>query len=119
VQLVDKILNPKDSVLSTQPRPLLCYLNFIFAEEKNLVYFFSFFSGKFIFFLQKKIPFDNLEWCTITRCLLKAWTTLEEDYIPTWGPVLKPVQESVLLSSSIKTCFIQLLQFGAGNKKAM
>jgi hypothetical protein len=31
----------------------------------------------------------------------KPWTTLEEDYILTLGPVLKPV--SVLLSSNIKT----------------
>ncbi len=51
--------------------------------------------------------------------LVKAWTTLEEDYILTWGPVLKPVKESVLMSSSIKTCLIQLVHFGAGYNKAM
>ncbi len=50
---------------------------------------------------------------------LSAWTTIEEDYILTWGPVLKPVEVSVLLSLSIKTCLIQLVHFGAGNKKAM
>jgi hypothetical protein len=51
--------------------------------------------------------------------ITKPWTTIEEDYILAWGPVLKPVQESILLSSSIKTCLIQWVHFGAGNKKAM
>jgi hypothetical protein len=51
--------------------------------------------------------------------LLTSWTTLEEDYILTWGSVLKPVKVSVLLGSSIKTCLIQLVHFGAGNKKAL
>jgi hypothetical protein len=44
---------------------------------------------------------------------------IEEDYILTWGPVLKPVLVSVLLSSSIKTCLVELVHFGAGNKIAM
>jgi hypothetical protein len=55
--------------------------------------------------------------CGKVTCL--SWTTLEEDYILTWGPVLKPVQVSVLLSSSIKTCLIQLVHFGPVTKKDM
>jgi hypothetical protein len=37
--------------------------------------------------------------------------------ILTWGPVLKPVQVSILLSLSIKTRLIQLEHFGASNNK--
>jgi hypothetical protein len=55
----------------------------------------------------------HLQICPIPN----PWTTLEEDYILTWGPVLKPVQVSVSLSLSIKTCLIQLVHFGAGNKE--
>jgi hypothetical protein len=47
------------------------------------------------------------------------WATLEEDYILDRGPESKPVKEFVLLRSSIKICLIQLVHFGAGNKKAM
>jgi hypothetical protein len=54
-----------------------------------------------------------------TFLIALPWTTLEEDYILTWGPVLKPVKEFAVLSSSIKTCLIQLVHFGAGNKRAM
>jgi hypothetical protein len=55
------------------------------------------------------------------KILAKAysWTTLEEDFILTWGQVLKPAKVSVLLSYSFKTCSIQLVHFGVDNKKAM
>jgi hypothetical protein len=37
---------------------------------------------------------------------------LEEDYIFSLGPGLKPVSLSVLLSLSIKLCIIQMVHFG-------
>ncbi len=52
-----------------------------------------------------------------TTGTIVVFATLTTDIL-TWGPVLKPVWESLLLSSSIKTCLIQLVHFGANNKKA-
>jgi hypothetical protein len=55
--------------------------------------------------LTLKVSFQGL--MTVSRAELRVdtkclpWTTLEEDYILTWGPVLKPVVNLKELSTDI------------------
>jgi hypothetical protein len=52
-------------------------------------------------------------------CLGTPWTPLEEDYILTWGPVLKTSLEVCLTEIKQKNFFNTVrVHFGAVNKKA-